>query len=524
MKKALLVLLAVLLVAGSVFAQSATETKASSGPDELTYWATLNAAITANSFDELPYWQELMARTNTKITFQHVAANNNVAEAFAVLTASRRSMPDIIEYQWINYAGGPQKAIDDGVIIALNDYLDYAPNLKKFLETHPDIANMVKTDEGNYYCFPFLRGDTYENNTLLYTEGWVYRTDLLEKAGVYAIPETPDELYDALVKIKASGLVEWPIAIRSDHINRVFAPGFDSWGENEGIYVDNGVVKSGLLEPNRYDYLVFLNKLYTEGLLYNDYLTLDKKGMGNLILNSTTAIGYAPGGSGIGTWLPQMQKEDPTVSMSSAKPLSPEKGRLSMFAKMDTIYSNAGASAAITTSCKNIEAAMRLLDYQYSEEGHMLANYGIEGVSYKMENGEPVYLEPVLNDTGVLDSTKAWQYMRFTINGPFVQEPEAQKYYYAVPELQEALVLWAQTTYGEHDMSLITVSSEHADDYARIVNDVKTYAKEWENKFITGATPLNEQTFAEYQAGLKGLKLEQAVAWRQEAYDKYISR
>ena len=77
MKKALLVLLAVLLVAGSVFAQSATETK-SEGPDELTYWASLNAAITANSFDELPYWQELMARTNTKVTFQHVAANNNV--------------------------------------------------------------------------------------------------------------------------------------------------------------------------------------------------------------------------------------------------------------------------------------------------------------------------------------------------------------------------------------------------------------------------------------------------------------
>ena len=107
MKKALLVLLAVLLLAAPVFSQGASEAQASSGPDELTYWATLNAAITANSFDELPYWQELMSRTNTKITFQHVAANNNVAEAFAVLTASRRSMPDIIEYQWVNYAGGP---------------------------------------------------------------------------------------------------------------------------------------------------------------------------------------------------------------------------------------------------------------------------------------------------------------------------------------------------------------------------------------------------------------------------------
>ena len=55
MKKALLVLLAVLLVAGSVFAQGAAEAQKTSGPDELTYWATLNAAITANSFDELPY-------------------------------------------------------------------------------------------------------------------------------------------------------------------------------------------------------------------------------------------------------------------------------------------------------------------------------------------------------------------------------------------------------------------------------------------------------------------------------------
>ena len=81
-----------------------------------------------------------------------------------------------------------------------------------------------------------------------------------------------------------------------------------------------------------------------------------------------------------------------------------------------------------------------------------------------------------------------------------------------------------ETTYGEHDMSLITVASEHADEYAKIVNDVKTYAKEWENKFITGVTPINEQTFAEYQAGLKGLGLEKAVAWRQEAYDAYISR
>ena len=88
----------------------------------------------------------------------------------------------------------------DNYISSIKKRVFYS-RLKKFLDEHPDIANMVKTDEGNYYCFPFLRGDSYENNTLLYTEGWVYRTDLLAKAGVEAIPETPDELYDALVNV-----------------------------------------------------------------------------------------------------------------------------------------------------------------------------------------------------------------------------------------------------------------------------------------------------------------------------------
>ena len=39
-----------------------------------------------------------------------------------------------------------------------------------------------------------------------------------------------------------------------------------------------------------------------------------------------------------------------------------------------------------------------MLDYLYSEEGIMLTNYGIEGVSYELVNGEPVYTELLTNN------------------------------------------------------------------------------------------------------------------------------
>jgi putative aldouronate transport system substrate-binding protein len=49
-----------------------------------------------------------------------------------------RELPDIIEYNWSLYPGGPEKAISDGIIIEINDLVDkYSPNFKKYLEDNP---------------------------------------------------------------------------------------------------------------------------------------------------------------------------------------------------------------------------------------------------------------------------------------------------------------------------------------------------------------------------------------------------
>ncbi len=522
MKKLLTVLLVVVILTTQVFAAGAKESEDSSGSAKLTYWSQLNPVITANDFSELPYWQELMARTNTDITFEHVSSDGNaVKEAFSILIASG-DYPDIIEYTWREE--NPQKMIEDGVILPLNDIFEkYCPNITKLLNDYPEIKKMISTDDGTYYCFPCLRSTTYVNNNLFFTEGWVYRMDLLEKVGVTEVPETADELYDLLVKLKKADLVEWPICIRGDHINRVFGPAFDTWGDNNGFYQEDGVVKNSYLEPQRYDFLQYVHKLYAEGLLDKDYLSVNKKTLGTKILNSKTAIGYAPGGSGIGTWLPQMQKEDPNVRLVSGKPLTSKKGTLSKFAKMDSIYS--GSGAAITSACKNIEAAARLLDYQYGEAGHLLANFGIEGVSYTMVDGYPTYTDLVVNNPeGKSMSEVAWQYMRATVNGPFVQDPRYLEQYYSIPELAEAINLWAQTDYGKYVMPTTAVPNENLDEYTKIMNNLNTLTSEMEARFITGDLELTEETFADYQNKIKALGLEKAIAWRQEGLDSYNAK
>ena len=95
-----------------------------------TYWATMDgiSAATISDYSEMMMWQELEKRTGIHIDFIHPIEGSTGNEAFiAMMSGSER--PDMIEYGWDNYTGGPQQALEDEVVIALDDYLkEYAPN------------------------------------------------------------------------------------------------------------------------------------------------------------------------------------------------------------------------------------------------------------------------------------------------------------------------------------------------------------------------------------------------------------
>ena len=186
----------IVLVATSVVATMTLASCGTSGGDtasnKVSQWVELsgNASQVVTNLAETPFAQKLMETFNCEIEYQHPAQGQS-AEKFNVLVASGQ-LPDIIEYRWQTaYPGGPQKAIDDGIIYPLDLKKD-APNLKKFIESEQGVAlgvdKMMKTDDGQYYGYPFIRGEKY----LQTSAGLVIREDWLQDLGL-ELPETVDE-------------------------------------------------------------------------------------------------------------------------------------------------------------------------------------------------------------------------------------------------------------------------------------------------------------------------------------------
>ena len=108
-------------------------------PEKISYWADMNAnmAQTISNLDENLTWQKMQEIFNVDITFKHPAVGA-ASEAFNMMIAGR-VFPDVIEYAWTSYNGGPEKAISDKIIIDLTPYFtpEIMPNLYAYLQENP---------------------------------------------------------------------------------------------------------------------------------------------------------------------------------------------------------------------------------------------------------------------------------------------------------------------------------------------------------------------------------------------------
>lgn len=509
-------------VSGAGGNENRNKAATASTPTRITYWSPLSPtfAQVVQEFSQTEYAKQLAKNTNTEIIWTSApgATSAQTNEAFNILVASG-NYPDIIEYQWNTYPGGPGAAIADNVIVELTDvYAKYAPNYSKILNENPEVKRITSTADGKFYTFPFLRGYSHDNNKRLFSEGLQIRKDLLDKIGL-DIPATPDEWYKVLTAFKNQLGMPTPFTTTLGYVTRAISPGFDSIEE---FYVDNGKVLHGAIQPERRRYLAEVHKWYAEELLDNDYFAVDRSVQQSKLINNLAGATYGTGGSGLGQWLPALKQIDPNASLVPVAPMSPVKGRKAKLSNISLIYSG-GYSASISTSCKNIEAATRLLDYNYGEEGYRLANFGIEGVTYNMINGYPTYTDFVLKNADGLSITQVMsKYIRGHVHGPFVQAEEEIEQYYTLPEQKLALDLWKQTDMGQHFLPPLSPTASEASELARIMNNVNTYRDEMEAKFITGATNISE--FDNYVAQQKKFGIDRAIEIQQKAYDQYLKK
>lgn len=492
---------------------------------ELTYWVALDTNITAScaNMNETPLAQEMEKRTGVKVKYIHPAMGQE-SEAFSLMVASDE-MSDIVEYNWATALGGPSVAINDKIIISLSEYMDkYAPNLSGILKADENLDKLVKTDEGDYYVFPFVRGyKEYPSKVSgiggSCTNGLVIRRDWLNELGL-SEPETPQELEVVLKAFKEKKGVEAPITALKFETYKLLS----LFSATNSFYLDGDTVKYGVFDEQYKTGVAELARWFKEGLLDKNYISADQTMLDSNMLNGYSGAAFASAGSGIGKWLDTMKGKDASYDLVALKYMAAQKGETPRFVLSSSAFSGYG-SAAVTTKCAYPELAVKYLDYGYSEEGHMLYNFGIEGESYEIVDGALKYTDMIHNNPNGLTSTQAMsRYMRSYNWGPFLQDNVYSKEYYQKEQQKDAVEKW---TYGieeanKRKLPVLLYSAEESEEYSQIMTEIEKCRDEITASIISGIETIEK--YDEMIQRIKALNIDRAIEINQSAYNRYVNR
>ncbi len=529
-----LALASVMCIAAFAGCTSKENTGGVSGLDEITttdtypqktdvtlrYWMTLQGGVmqSATNFGETELAKNLEEATGIKVVYEHPVSGQE-STAFNIMLNSK-DMPDMIDWQWTTYPGGPDKAIEEGVITPLNDYFEkVSPNVKKLLDENESWKMNSMTDAGYYYQYPMFK----ENDKLLTYISYFIRKDLLDKAGL-PVPTTLEEWEEALYAFRDMG-VEVPLSVRiNNEMLGLMGPFMGCFGIMGDFYHDGDTVKYGPYEKAFGDYIKLLNKWYEDGILDKNFSDTDSKRRSALVSNGRNGAIEGSVGGDMGRWLTAILPESGIEYVPVTVPVAKE-GDTPMWTQATWDVIN---STAISGDSKHKELAARFLDFGYSKEGYLLYNFGKENETFTFENVDgrqvPTYMDWMRDTTktgGLSFNDCASRYIRANSGGPFVQSADYIDQYYSNKVQKDAQSMWSSDVL-EYKMPIVYLTEDEQKRYTDIITPINTYREETVAKLISGKMPMEE--LDNYFAQLKKLGIEEAIEIQQAAYDRTAAR
>lgn len=533
-KKVLSVVLAVVLSVACFASCGTKEEKASAILDKVTttdtypqktdvtlrYWMTLQGGVmqSATNFGETELAKHLEEATGIKVVYEHPVSGQE-STAFNIMLNSK-DMPDMIEWQWTTYPGGPDKAIDEGIITPLNEYFEkVSPNIKKLLEENESWSMNSMTDEGYYYQYPMFK----EDSKLLTYISYFIRKDLLDKAGL-PVPETLEQWEEALYAFRDMG-IEVPLSVRiNNEMLGLMGPFMGCFGIMGDFYHDGDTVKYGPYEKAFGDYIKLLNKWYNDGILDKNFADVDSKRRSALVTNGRNGATEGSVGGDMGRWLGAILPESGIEYVPVTVPVLKE-GDTPMWTQATWDVIN---STAISGDSKHKELAARFLDFGYSKEGYLLYNFGKENETFTFENVNgrqvPTYMDWMRDPAktgGLSFNDCASRNIRANSGGPFVQSSDYIDQYYSNKVQKDAQSMWGSDVL-KYKMPIVYLTEDEQKRYTDIITPINTYREETVAKLISGKMPMEE--LDNYFAQLKKLGIEEAIEIQQAAYDRTAAR
>ncbi|MGP0587467.1 extracellular solute-binding protein [Paenibacillus timonensis] len=238
--------------------------------------------------------------------------------------------------------------------------------------------------QGIQFTIPAKRVLTARSTTLI-------REDWLREAGL-PLPETTEEFYRALQafkenRLRKDGETIYPFGQIDYYHTAPLQYSFWDWDRitMEDLYAEPGWTMPGNKEAFR-----FLNRLYHEGLIDPDF-HLDRfaqqsqKDLVNGRVGAATPNTNEPVYMG---YLAELIRNDPDAILTPIDPFTNVNGK-----KPKPILEDTGMYIMVPKASKNAEAAIKYLNWMAQPENIITLQNGVEGVTYRMEDGVPVTLE-----------------------------------------------------------------------------------------------------------------------------------
>lgn len=403
-------------------AASSTE---SSGDGDNTYTMFMRSAY-VDWIKELKWYD--VAEERTGIHVDYISGPEEAADVYSEVDQRVISgdLPDAVMTKLAQTSVyGPQ-----GVFADLAPYIEkYAPNLQKYIDDNPDYKALVTDKDGHIYGLC--------KETPIFADLIGYRVDQFKAAGID--PDsivTIDDFTKALETLKAyygkDNPNYYPLTGRDTAIR--FASWFGaasniSSTESNGIYI-NGHYKDGsidIMSDGAYKMVETMKKWYDEGLIQPEWVagTFSEADWEAAMLNGNGSIFYDYYNRA--EWFMENggPDNDPNYQMGVLNFIKDDNGNPQKMTV--SMKYNDECVTAVNANCSEdkIKTILTFIDYFYSEEGEILANYGVEGESFKTDaNGDKEFIADYQTEEATPAGEKRWSFLsdRFTVCKPVDNE------------------------------------------------------------------------------------------------------
>lgn len=464
---------------------------------------------------ENPLVKEFERLTNITLNYNAPADGYEEKESLMLNSASN-DWPDIM---LIGVAGGrsvieiSQQYGQAGKFVKISDYVDVFPNIKTYYETYPDSKTIFQDENGDSYIFPYI----YPYKTI--PTGFFINKKAFDKQGISA-PTNVDELYAAAKRLKEAYPDSYPVTSYTvpetlTVWSRVFNTGPSIYFNQEKEQYEFGPFSQEYRQM-----LEYLNKLYAENLYdpqFPQYVFAGDDWRQTLASQkSFITESYV--------WEMQYENANSVNSIAKNMGFSDEvdfqyitpleaNGKASKYWGMTTVSPWYGM--VIKSESPYVSEALSLLNWQLSDEFFNLLGYGIEGTTYTIKDGEPVFMNNITT-TDEPGKTPLANYMSFYAGlniyeiypDPYGWKENLENFTGYTMEEMEKFASWPETW-------TVLFDQETKDNHSLAMTPAATTVEEMSYKFITGDASFNE--YDQFIDTLKAYGVEEVV----EDYNDY---